>query len=187
MLIRFGGKAVPRPLSGERLWERSGKMSLDQVLIGYLHLKSPYMNRPSLYALSCLRAALEEQVSVELYAYLDGVHTGHINQRPTASESIGQGFEDLKESARERGLQFLILASEACAKARGYAAWDDGKGIVISTCSIKPFKIRDLRAIVDRFALDHIILGESASSVRIRREQKIRPEDWLQESANLPR
>ncbi|MGA2933883.1 MAG: DsrE family protein [Methanomicrobiales archaeon] len=154
--------------------------------IGYLHLKSPYMNRPSLYAISCLRAALEEKLSVELYAYLDGVHTGHRNQRPTGSENIGQGFEDLKESARERGLQFLILASEACAKARGYAAWDDGNGVVISTCSIKPFKIRDLRAIVDRFALNHIILGESVSSVRIRKEQKIHPEDWLSRGSESP-
>jgi tRNA 2-thiouridine synthesizing protein C len=154
--------------------------------IGYLQLKSPYMNRPSLYALSCLRAALEEQVSVELYTYLDGVHTGHINQRPAASVNIGQGFEDLKESARKRGFQFLILASETCAKARGYATWEDGKDVAVSACSIKPFKIRDLRVIVDRFALDHIILGESASSVRIRRARKIRPEDWLTRESDSP-
>src|SRR5208337_5684921 len=61
--------------------------------IGYLQVESPYMHRSSLYALRCMNAALEVHASAELYAYLDGVHLGHMGQHLTESENIGQGLE----------------------------------------------------------------------------------------------
>ncbi len=117
--------------------------------LGYLHLKSPYMNRASVQALSCLHAALEEGVEAEMYAYLDGVHAGHINQKPSECRNIGEGLEELEEIARKRGLAFQILACERCAAARGYSTWDDGKGVAVSACTIGPMKIRNLTAVVE--------------------------------------
>ncbi len=138
--------------------------------IGYLQLDSPYMHRPALYPLLCLSAALEVHASIDLYAYLDGVHLGHTGQNPTDAENIGAGLEDLNDRAGKRGLQCQMIACGRCATARGYSTWDDGQGAVISTCAIRPFKIRDMNAIVEQFRRNHIILGESAGDIHLRRE-----------------
>ena len=63
-----------------------------------------------------------------------------------------------------------MIACSRCATARGYSTWDDGQGTVISTCAIKPFRIRDMNAIVDQFRRGHIILGETAASLQIKRD-----------------
>jgi tRNA 2-thiouridine synthesizing protein C len=133
--------------------------------IGWFQIESPYMHRSAWYGLRFLFSALESRFSVELYAYLDAVHMGHISQSPIESECIGQGLEDLYNLAGTHNLTCQIIACSRCATARGYSTWDDGKGAVISTCSIKPFKIRDLNAIVERFSRDHIILSENAGSI----------------------
>ena len=67
--------------------------------VGYCQLESPYMHRSSLSALRCLNAALEVHSSVELYAYLDGIHLGHTGQNPTEQENIGAGLEELSDRA----------------------------------------------------------------------------------------
>ena len=87
---------------------------------------------------------MKERLSAELYAYLDGIHLGHHGQRPTDAENIGEGLTALNEQATAARLDFQALACGRCATARGYSTWDDGQGSVISTCTIKPFKIRDL-------------------------------------------
>jgi tRNA 2-thiouridine synthesizing protein C len=138
--------------------------------VGYLQLESPYMHRSSLNALRCLNAALEVHSSVELYAYLDGVHLGHTGQNPTENENIGVGLEGLSERLTKLGLQCQMIACSRCATARGYSTWDDGQGAVISTCAIKPYRIRDMNAIVDQFKRNHIILGENSASLLIRHE-----------------
>lgn len=138
--------------------------------IGYLQLESPYMHRSSLSALRCLNAALEVHASVELYAYLDGIHLGHTGQNPTEQENIGAGLEQLSEKVAKLGLQCQMIACSRCATARGYSTWDDGQGSVISTCAIKPFRIRDMNAIVDQFRRGHIILGETVASLQIKRD-----------------
>ena len=152
--------------------------------MGYLHLKSPYMNRASIQALSCLHATLEEGVSAEMYAYLDGVHTGHIHQKPPECRNIGEGLEDLDGIARKRGLQFQVLACERCAAARGYSTWDDGKGVAVSACTIGPMKIRNLSAIISRFALPQVILGESVATISMKGEERKGPDLWLQGESN---
>ena len=140
--------------------------------IGFLQLSSPYMHRSSLSALRCLNAATEVQASVELYAYLDGVHLGHAGQSPSEFENIGKGLEELYERCTKRGLSCQILACGRCAAARGYSTWDDGQGVVISTCSIKPFRIRNLNETVDCFERNHIILGENVASIQLRKEMQ---------------
>ncbi|MDD1704503.1 MAG: DsrE family protein [Methanoregula sp.] len=138
--------------------------------IGYLQLDSPYMHRTALYPLLCLSAALEVHASIDLYAYLDGVHLGHTGQNPTDAQNIGAGLEDLNDRAAKRGLQCQMIACGRCATARGYSTWDDGQGAVISTCAIRPFRIREMNAIVEQFKRNHIILGESAGDIQLRRD-----------------
>jgi tRNA 2-thiouridine synthesizing protein C len=153
-------------------------------VIGYLHLKSPYMNRASIRALSCLHATLEEGVSAEMYAYLDGVHAGHIHQKPSECSNIGEGLEDLDRIARKRGLQFQVLACERSAAARGYSTWDYGRDVAVSACTISPMKIRNIHAIVSRFALPQVILGESVAAISMKREERKGPDLWLEEESN---
>ncbi|HUH79316.1 MAG TPA: DsrE family protein [Methanoregula sp.] len=138
--------------------------------IGYLQLESPYMHRSSLAAVKCLAAALEMHASVELYAYLDGVHCGHTGQSPTEFANIGHGFETVCEKAAKRGLSCQMIVSSRCAAARGYSTWDDGQGQVVSACTIKPFRIRGLNEMIDRFARNHIILGEDVASIQMKKE-----------------
>ncbi|HUK92619.1 MAG TPA: DsrE family protein [Methanomicrobiales archaeon] len=154
--------------------------------LGYLHLESPYMNRASVRAVSCLHAALEEGLSAELYAYLDGVHAGHINQRPSACTNIGRGLEEVDEIARKRGLSFQVTACERCAAARGYTTWDDGRGVAVSACAIGPMKIRNISAIVSRFTLPHVVLGESVAAFSLKGEERKGPEHWLEAESDPP-
>ena len=138
--------------------------------IGYLQLESPYMHRSSDSALHCLAAALEVHASVELYAYLDGIHCSHSCQNPSGCENIGSGLEELSERAAKRGLQCQMTACTRSASARGYNTWDDGKGIVVSACTIRPFRIRNLNEMIDRFDRNHLILGNNVASIQLKKE-----------------
>jgi tRNA 2-thiouridine synthesizing protein C len=140
--------------------------------IGYLQLKSPYMHRSCLSAVRCLAAALEVHASVELYTYLDGIHCGHNSQNPTEYENIGNGLEEVWEKAVKRGLSCQMIACNRCATARGYSTWDDGQGQIISACTIRPVRIRNLNEMIDRFARNHIILGENVASIQMKREEQ---------------
>ena len=139
----------------------------DTKTLGYLQISSPYMNRSSQNLLSCLLAAVKEEMSPELYAYLDGVHVTHINQNPTEFKNIGAGLQEIGEIARNNNHPFLILTCRRSAAARGYNTWDDGKGMIVSTCTSESCKIRNLNIIIDRFRHSHCILGESAGLIDI--------------------
>jgi tRNA 2-thiouridine synthesizing protein C len=152
--------------------------------IGYLQLESPYMHRSSQYAVRCLAAALDVHASVDLYAYLDGVHLSHIDQNPTEADTISGGLEEISGKAAKRGLQCLMIACSRSATARGYSTWDDGKGLVISACTIRPFRIRSLSEIVDRFMRNHIILSDNVASVRLKKD--IPPSFPLEERVHAP-
>ncbi len=152
--------------------------------IGYLQLESPYMHRSSLHAVRCLAAALEIHSSVDLYAYLDGVHLSHIDQNPTEFDTISGGLEEISGKASKRGLQCLMIACSRSATARGYSTWNDGKGLVISACTIRPFRIRDLNEMIDRFMRNHVILGNNVASVRLKKD--IPPSFPLEERVHVP-
>jgi tRNA 2-thiouridine synthesizing protein C len=138
--------------------------------VGYLELESPYMHRSSLSAVRCLNAALEAHASVELYAYLDGIHCGHTGQNPTEFDNIGTGLEEICDRAVKRGLSCQMIACSRCAAARGYSTWDDGQGQVVSACAIRPFRIRNLNEMIDRFGKNHIILGENVASIQMKKD-----------------
>jgi len=138
--------------------------------VGYLQIESPYMHSSALAAVRCLTAALEAHASVELYAYLDGIHCGHTGQQPADADNIGEALTDLCEKAAKRRLSCQVFACARCAAARGYATWDNGQGLVISACTVKPFRIRQMDEIAERFGHSHIILGRDIASIRTKKE-----------------
>jgi tRNA 2-thiouridine synthesizing protein C len=138
--------------------------------IGYLQIESPYMHRSAVSAVRCLAAALDVHAAVDLYAYLDGVHVSHSGQNPTESENIGSGLEAISEKAAKRGLQCQMIACSKYAASRGYSTWDDGKGQVVSACTIRPFRIRSLTDMIHRFRRNHIILGDNVASIHLKKD-----------------
>ena len=138
--------------------------------VGYLQMESPYMHQSAHAALLFLAAGVEAHASVDLYAYLDGVHLGHLGQNPSECENIGNGLEVVNEKAQKKGLSCQMIACGRCAAARGYSTWDDGHGVVISTCAIKPFKIRNLKDIIDQFKRNHIILAKDSASIQMKKD-----------------
>lgn len=137
--------------------------------VGWLQCESPVMHRSAWYGLRFLSAALADRLAVELYAYLDGIHIGHSGQAPTDAENIGAGLGELHDRAARYGLPCQLIACNRNATARGYSTWDDGQGAVISTCAIKPVRIRDLNVLIDRFRQNHVILSPSAGSLQFRK------------------
>jgi tRNA 2-thiouridine synthesizing protein C len=154
--------------------------------IGWLQTESPYMHLSAWYCLRCLSAGLEARLSPELYAYLDGIHMGHTGQSPTESENIGRGLEELHDRATKQGLSSQFIACNRCATARGYSTWDDGEGIVISTCALKPFHIRDMNAMVDRFEHPHVILADNAGSIQFPKKGPAVSFDRAEKSSTAP-
>ncbi len=137
--------------------------------VGWLQCESPYMYRSAWHGLRFLSAALTDHLAIDLYAYLDGIHIGHTGQAPTEAENIGAEIENLYERAARYGLPCQVIACNRNATTRGYSTWDDGQGVVISTCTIKPVKIRDLGMMIDRFRQNHIILSSAAGSIQFRK------------------
>ena len=154
--------------------------------IGWLQTESPYMHLSAWYGLRCLSAGLEARLSPELYAYLDGIHMGHTGQSPTESENIGRGLEELHDRATKQGLLSQFIACNRCATARGYSTWDDGEGTVISTCALKPFHIRDMNAMVDRFEHPHVILADNAGSIQFPKKGPAVSFDRAEKSSTAP-
>ncbi len=154
---------------GDSFWgeilERAVTHATAGDTVGYLQLRSPYMYRASGNSLRCLKAALERKCSPELYAFLDGVHIGHTNQRPADFKNLGEGFVELCNQAIHQGFACSLYASSRSAIARGYGTWDDGQGTVISSCTIKNMKIRTLPEIIERFGRGHAILAETFFSI----------------------
>jgi tRNA 2-thiouridine synthesizing protein C len=140
--------------------------------VGYLQMESPYMHESAHAALRFLDAGVEAHASVDLYSYLDGIHLGHTGQNPSESDSIGKGLEEIAEKAQKKGLSCQMIACGRCAAARGYSTWDDGHGMVVSTCSIKPIRIRDLKGIVDQFERNHVILSKDSGFIQLKKEMQ---------------
>ena len=154
--------------------------------IGWLQNESPYMHLSAGYGTRCLSAGLEARLSVELYAHLDGIHMGHTGQNPTGSESISKNLDDLHDRAAKQGLTSLFIACSHSATTRGYSTWDDGQGLVISACTTKPFRIRDMNAMIDRFRYPHIILSENAGSIQFRQKGPAVSFDRAEKTSTAP-
>jgi tRNA 2-thiouridine synthesizing protein C len=153
---------------------------------GWFQTESPYMHCSAWHGLCFLASALEERLSVELYAYLDGIHLGHHSQRPTDAENIGEGLTALHDQAMAAGLDFQALGCGRSATTRGYSTWDDGHGSVISTCTIKPFKIRDLDQLIDRFMHPHTILSSDSGAIQLRKQSSTPSFDRTDKTSKAP-
>jgi tRNA 2-thiouridine synthesizing protein C len=162
------------------------QMDPDEKNLGYFQVSSPYMNRSCQNSLTCLQTAVGEMMAPEIYAYLDGIHITHSNQNPVEFINIGAGFQDLADLARKNNLPLLMIACGQSAAARGYNTWDDGKGSIISTCTIEPCKIRNLNVIVDRFRRSHCILGESVGIITISKDQETGRDVWSKNESTPP-
>ncbi len=134
---------------------------------GWFQTESPYMHRSAENAVCFLSAALDERLSAELYAYLDGVHAGHHGQHPPEDTNIGEGLASLSNRAAAARLGFVALGCSRSAAARGYSTWNDGQGQVISTCTVRAFRIRELGQMIERFLSPHIILSSDAGVIRL--------------------
>jgi len=154
--------------------------------VGWFQTGSPYMHRSAWHGLCFLSSAIGERLSAELYAYLDGIHIGHHGQRPTDAENIGKGLTAISEKAAAAGLGFQALACSRSATARGYSTWDDGQGSVISTCTIKPFKIRELDQLIERFRQTHTILSSDAGSLHLGKQNPPLSFDRAQKNNTAP-
>jgi len=154
--------------------------------VGWLQTESPYMHRSAWQGLQFLSEAVEDRLSIELYAYMDGVHMGHIGQAPTEDENVGKMLETLEERAAKHRLQSQFIACNRNAAARGYSTWDDGEGVVISTSAIKHFRIRDMSVMIERFRHNHIILSPSAGSIRFQKKGTAPSFDRAEKSSTSP-
>ena len=153
---------------------------------GWFQCESPYMHRSAWQGLRFLSAALADRLAIDLYAYLDGIHISHAGQAPTDAENIGGEIEILSERAARQGLPCQIIVCNRNATARGYSTWDDGQGVVISTCTIKPVKIRDLSVMIDRFRQNHIILAPGAGDIQFPKRGGAPSFDRAEKSSTAP-
>jgi len=154
--------------------------------LGWLQITSPYMHRSALYGIRCLSAGLETYLSPELYAYLDGIHMGHAGQAPTEAENIGLELESLNDRAERQGLSCQYIACNRCATARGYSRWDDHQDADILTNTIKPFRLKDMDVMTERFMHPHIILADNAASVQFPKRGTSATFDRAEKSSTSP-
>ncbi|MGV9203142.1 MAG: DsrE family protein [Promethearchaeia archaeon] len=134
---------------------------------GFLQMRGPYMSRTTVHLLRALKSALENDLSPELYAYLDGVHIGHDCQRPSEFENIGNGLKKIQELAKKNGKNSQMLACSRCGTARGYIKEEMIDTYHQSDDNIPSFLLCNLNRIIDRFENNHIILSPSAAHVHI--------------------
>ena len=154
--------------------------------LGWFQAGSPYMHRSAWQGIRFLSAAIDERLSVELYAYLDGVYVGHQGQKPADSGNIGKGLADLNVRATASGLTFHAIGCSRSSAARGYNTWDDGRGQVISTCTEGTFRIRDLSRIIDRFRDPHPVLAADAGILHIHKTGPAVPSDRSDRGGDAP-
>ncbi|MHA1491785.1 MAG: DsrE family protein [Promethearchaeota archaeon] len=138
--------------------------------LGFLEMRGPYISRTSVHAIRFLKSAVKNNVSAELYAYIDGVHLGHDCQKPSEFENIGEELKLINELAKKKNLESNILACSRCGTARGYIKEDDLEIFHQSDDSIPSFLFCNLNRIIDRYELNHIIISPTSSIIK--REEK---------------
>ncbi len=135
--------------------------------IGVLAHVSPYMHPSSGALPRLLSIAVENNISPEFYGYLDGVHCAHRDQRTMEEDSVGELLHEVHSAAARKKLSPRFLACERSATKRGYSTFSDGKGRVVSSCTIPPFRIRPLDEIAARFRKNNQILSSSSFSIGV--------------------
>jgi sulfur relay (sulfurtransferase) complex TusBCD TusD component (DsrE family) len=113
-------------------------------------------------------AAMNFNISPELYLFADGIHSAHRDQNTLEFENIGDSIDELARIAHNKGLSPLFLACSQSATIRGYSTFKNEKGTIISSCSIPPIKIKSLQDITERFKRDHQVISHSSFMIQAR-------------------
>ena len=135
--------------------------------IAVLAHASPYAYHPSGSMTCFLSVATEKNIPPEFYGYLDGVHYAHRDQRTGEEEPAGELLTGISSTAAAKGLAPQFFICDRSATKRGYSTFSDGKGRVISSCTMHPFKIRPLDEISARFRRKTQVISSSSFSIRI--------------------
>ena len=128
-------------------------------VFGFIEFNGPYMHRNSVYSLNSLEAAIYKGVKPELYAYLDGLHLGHQDQKPSAFLNVGEKLIRLADNAKAKGLELSMLGCSRCGKARGYVKVKQEESYYDSSDTIPSFYLCNLNEIVRRFEENHLIIS----------------------------
>jgi len=134
--------------------------------LGFLEFRGPYMSRTSVKMLRLLEEAIKKQLHPQLFTYLDGIHIGHLEQRPSEFENIGKGLLSLKEKVKEHNLDFIMLSCSRCGTARGYIRNDQNKDYKQSDDAISGYLFCNLNRIIDYYEDEGLILAPSWGSVQ---------------------
>ncbi|UYP45623.1 hypothetical protein NEF87_001908 [Candidatus Lokiarchaeum ossiferum] len=119
--------------------------------MGFLQMKGPYMSRNSVYAVNFLESSLKNKKKAQLLCYLDGVHTGHINQAPSEFENIGRLISMYTDPQTHNNQIMETLACSRCCIARGYGEINQNNEEYKAKSVIDGFRICNLNEIVDQF------------------------------------
>lgn len=152
--------------------------------IGFLQMQSPSMHRSSSLCMDLLRTAVMRSISPEWYGYLDGVHLGHQDQKPTFFSNIGMSLQSIITLAMKKGLSAQFIVCSRSATSRGYCTWRDHNGKIGSFCTVSSVKIKSLDQIAACFKKEHPILSHSSFSIKIERQRDL---PWTaQQTTNDP-
>jgi len=134
--------------------------------LGFLEFRGPYMSRTSVYALRLLKQAIENNLNSELFTYLDGIHLGHLGQKPSEFENIGKKLRHLSQKAKQNNLQFKMLSCSRCGTARGYIREKNAQGFIQSDDVIPNYLFCNLNKIIDEYEKSKLILAPSWGSIQ---------------------
>ena len=101
-------------------------------------------------------------------------------------ENIGKSIVELDGKATAAGLTFHALGCSRSASDRGYSTWDDGQGKVISTCTERSFRIRDISWLIGHFVRPHPVLAADAGLFVLKKQGAGPSFDRADKTSNAP-
>lgn len=178
--VRYPDQIIPvttaEDLSGCSFWDTLLTPSAPYTTpdsIGFLHVLSPYMHHSTSCIPDLFRTAVRRGISPELYAYLDGIHAMHRDQKPISHENVGESLSDIYTSAVKAGLSPMYLLCSESAGSRGYNTYTGENGKVVSASLIRNASIKSLDHIVSRFTRTNPILSHTAFLIEVVTHRKI--------------
>ncbi|MBD3193990.1 MAG: hypothetical protein GF317_02975 [Candidatus Lokiarchaeota archaeon] len=166
-----GSQTLPNRIlkNNSRFWDNVIKSVNNQSYgdnLGFLEFQGPYMSRTSIYALQLLEKIIESKLNPELYTYLDGIHIGHLGQKPSEFENVEKKLLDLRKKANLNNLHFKMLSCSRCGTARGYIRDENDKEYFQSEDTLQNYLFCNLNKIINRFEENNIILTPSCGSIQ---------------------
>jgi len=133
--------------------------------IGWIQLFSPYSSPAASEGIACLSTALEHNLNVSVFLFLDGCHAVHTGQVPETGINIGESLGMIAGRSAEKGLSCTILTDRYSSNTRGYLSWDNGSGTMGSSCTIRPARIRDIDVMIRQMRTVPVLLSENSGYI----------------------